>query len=278
MKNLVKVGAYILGEFGHLVANDPGLAPIDQFKVLHSKSNVCSPATRALLLTTYFKWLNLFPEIRDQILAVFLRYTLVLDAELQQRACEYLAVAKRPDEDLLQVICDEMPPFPERESALLSRLLKRHGDTGDKRTWNIGGRDVNKDKDDERYKGFGRRKVRLPQTDAAPQTDGVMTEAMEPGSDDLLSTSDIMNSLAGLDMSNGAPAAANRAPSSPLLPMPALTSLEKSPSTDVPALGSAISPAPVEYTHGAEKWLYRLAFNPEGILYEDAPVANRSKV
>lgn len=41
-----------------------------------------------MLLTTYLKWLNLFPEIRAQIIEVFERYTHVLDAELQQRACE----------------------------------------------------------------------------------------------------------------------------------------------------------------------------------------------
>jgi AP-2 complex subunit alpha len=79
---------------------------------------MCSTATKALLLTTYFKWLNLFPEIREQIVSVFVRYSHVLDAELQQRACEYLAIARRPDDDLLQVVVDEMPPYPERESAV----------------------------------------------------------------------------------------------------------------------------------------------------------------
>lgn len=49
---------------------------------------------------------------------VFERYSHVLDAELQQRACEYLAIARLPDEELLQVVVDEMPPYPERESAV----------------------------------------------------------------------------------------------------------------------------------------------------------------
>jgi hypothetical protein len=74
---------------GHLVANNEGLSPIEQFQVLHSKANQCSTSTRAMLLTTYLKWLNLFPEIRTQILEVFERYSHVLDAELQQRACKY---------------------------------------------------------------------------------------------------------------------------------------------------------------------------------------------
>ena len=52
------------------------------------------------------KWLNLFPEIREDILRVFNRYRTVLDVELQQRACEYLAMASLPTDDLLQTVCD----------------------------------------------------------------------------------------------------------------------------------------------------------------------------
>lgn len=57
-ENMVKVGGYILGEFGHLIANDPGCSPIEQFQALHSKINLCSASTRALLLTTYIKVSN----------------------------------------------------------------------------------------------------------------------------------------------------------------------------------------------------------------------------
>lgn len=46
---------YILGEFGHLIANEPGCSPIEQFQALHSKVNQCTAPTRALLLTTYVK-------------------------------------------------------------------------------------------------------------------------------------------------------------------------------------------------------------------------------
>jgi len=40
-----------------------------------------------------------------------------------------------------------MPPFPERESILLSSLNKKIADTEDKRIWVIGGKDANKNKD-----------------------------------------------------------------------------------------------------------------------------------
>lgn len=109
-----RLAGYILGEFGHLIANEPGSSPIEQFHALHSRSHLCAQSTRALLLTTYVKWLNLFPEIREQILFVLNRYRHVLDAELQQRACEYMALASLPDDELLQAVCDEMPPFQEK--------------------------------------------------------------------------------------------------------------------------------------------------------------------
>ncbi|KAF9433906.1 hypothetical protein BGZ76_008832, partial [Entomortierella beljakovae] len=142
-ENMLKVGGYILGEYGHLIANTAGASPIEQFNTLHARFGLCSLATRALLLSTYIKFINLFPEIKGAILAVFNQYRHVLDAELQQRACEYMAIATMPTDDLLQTVCEEMPQFPERESALLSRLNEKSNMTEDKRTWNIGGKDSN---------------------------------------------------------------------------------------------------------------------------------------
>ncbi|KAI0689606.1 Adaptor protein complex AP-2 alpha subunit [Cytidiella melzeri] len=131
-ESLVKVGGYILGEYGHLIANDSGYSPMEQFQVLHSKSQFCMSPTRALLLSTYVKWTNVFPEIKDQLVNVFERYQHVLDVDLQQRACEFYTLATRPpDDELLQNVCEEIPPFPARESALQSRLSRKHTDAGD---------------------------------------------------------------------------------------------------------------------------------------------------
>ena len=66
-ENMVKVGGYILGEFGNLIAGDSRSSPLIQFNLLHSKFHLCSPATRALLLSTYIKFVNLFPEIKPTI-------------------------------------------------------------------------------------------------------------------------------------------------------------------------------------------------------------------
>ncbi|KAG6842206.1 hypothetical protein C0991_000176 [Blastosporella zonata] len=155
-ESLVKVGGYILGEYGHLIANEPGYSPMEQFQVLHTKSQFCVASTRSLLLSTYIKWVNVFPEIKPQLVNIFERYRHVLDAELQQRACEFYALASRPDDDeLLQNVCEEMPPFPPRVSALLGRLNMKHGDTEDKRTWVHGGKEANLDRDVVKRKAEG---------------------------------------------------------------------------------------------------------------------------
>lgn len=125
-ENIVKVGGYVLGEYGHLIANEPGASPIEQFHIVHMRSHSCTPRTRALLLSTYIKWLNLFPEIREQVLYVLERFRHALDAELQQRACEYYALATRPDDALLQAVCDEIPPFSEKLCTYLLFAALRH--------------------------------------------------------------------------------------------------------------------------------------------------------
>merc|ERR1712066_681203 len=83
--------------------------------------------TRALLLSTYVKFVNLFPEIKHNVEEIFLADSNLrsADAELQQRASEYLALAKITSLDVLATVLEEMPPFPEKESSGLLNLLKK---------------------------------------------------------------------------------------------------------------------------------------------------------
>ncbi|CAG9759881.1 unnamed protein product [Ceutorhynchus assimilis] len=126
-ENMVKVGGYILGEFGNLIAGDQRSSPSVQFQLLHSKYHLCSPMTRALLLSTYVKFINLFPEIRTQIQDVFKQDSNLrsADAELQQRASEYLQLSIIASSDVLATVLEEMPAFPERESSILNVLKKK---------------------------------------------------------------------------------------------------------------------------------------------------------
>ncbi|XP_029638753.1 AP-2 complex subunit alpha-2 isoform X2 [Octopus sinensis] len=126
-ENMVKVGGYILGEFGNLIAGDPRSSPIVQFELLHSKYHLCGAATRGLLLSTYIKFVNLFPEIKSSIQEVLKSGNNLKnpDVEIQQRSMEYLQLSTVATADVLATVLEEMPPFPERESSILAKLKKK---------------------------------------------------------------------------------------------------------------------------------------------------------
>ncbi|XP_064478736.1 AP-2 complex subunit alpha-like [Ornithodoros turicata] len=121
-ENMVRVAGYILGEFGGLIAEDPQSSPSALFNLLKSKYPLCSAATRALLLTTFVKFANMFPHLKQEVQTVLrgdanLRCS---DAELQQRAVEYLSLSEGAE--VLATVLEEMPPFPERQPSVLSGL------------------------------------------------------------------------------------------------------------------------------------------------------------
>ena len=66
----VSVGSYIVGEFGHLIANDPKSSPAKQLEALQLHYPMVSLATRGLILSTYAKLANLFSEIKPAVLQV----------------------------------------------------------------------------------------------------------------------------------------------------------------------------------------------------------------
>ena len=273
-ENMIKVGGYILGEFGHLIANDPGASPIEQFHTLHSRSHLCAQSTRALLLSTYVKWLNLFPEIREQILYVLNRYRHVLDAELQQRACEYVALAEMPDDDLLQAVCDEIPPFAERSSLLLSRLHKKHTDTEDKRTWIIGGKDSNRGREQARLDSLKKGKANggaMPTgaagsvIPAGHRSEAVTADSMRDGANG--DADNVLARLEGLDMNAPTPGLEDAGLLSEQ-PLISRDSAASTPSATTPSTPLGNKPL----SAGADKFFQRLCFAPEGVLYEDSQI------
>ena len=129
-ENMIKVGGYVLGEFGNLIAGDPRSSPMVQFELLHCKFPLSTLSTKALLLSSYIKLINLFPEIKETIQDVLQSDINVknADTELQQRSVEYLQLSSIATQDVLATVLEEMPPFPERESSLLAKLKKKKGD------------------------------------------------------------------------------------------------------------------------------------------------------
>ena len=199
---LVKIGGYVLGEFGHLIADNKGCSPIEQLMMLQTKMISAPDPTRALLLSTFVKFVNLFPEIKPQLLQMFQFYSHSPDSELQQRACEYLTIATLPSDDLLRTICDEMPPFSERTSILLQRLHKKSAGTSERRTWLVGGKDANADEKEKilaQQTGLKRSFTTIVNGTAA-NTNGTNGSAIKPAQTGQNGSSSAAKDLEGLDM------------------------------------------------------------------------------
>ena len=114
-ETMVKIAGFVLGEYGHLIAAEPGAAPADQVRVLHARFRHVANPTKALLLSTYAKFVNLFPELTDQLRAVFKDHLDNIDVEVQQRACEYYHITVPGDraQELMQTVLDALPPWEE---------------------------------------------------------------------------------------------------------------------------------------------------------------------
>uniref|UniRef100_A0A1J3GCH1 AP-2 complex subunit alpha n=1 Tax=Noccaea caerulescens TaxID=107243 RepID=A0A1J3GCH1_NOCCA len=122
-ETMVKVSAYILGEYGHLLARQPGCSAIELFNILHEKLPTVSTPTIPILLSTYAKLLMHAqppdPELQKKIFAVFKKYESCIDVEIQQRAVEYFELSKK-GAAFMDVLA-EMPKFPERQSSLIKK-------------------------------------------------------------------------------------------------------------------------------------------------------------
>ena len=245
-ETLVKIGGYLLGEFGHLIADTKGCSPIEQFMALSSKLAGSSSSTRAILLSTYIKFVNLFPEIKPQLLHVFRAYSHTLDSELQQRAFEYQSLTLLPTDDLLRTVCDEMPPFPERTSALLSRLHGKHAGTSDRRTWVVGGKTANTDN----------KEIQLTQQ-AAPNGHG-LKRSFTPTANGTLSpvSSDSKTLTNGTTKTNG------------LLDLAGLDL-----STPTETISKAVNLASAAHlSPGWEQGYNHLLLQSQGVLYQDSQI------
>lgn len=96
----------------------------DQFVALQQHFGRCQVKTCALLLTSYAKIMNLYPDCKDIVMEVFRKQSTSGFLELQQRACEYMRLPNVGAE-LMENVLNTMPMYPEnRDNILLSRLNK----------------------------------------------------------------------------------------------------------------------------------------------------------
>lgn len=125
----VRVAAYVLGEFGFLIAERPGMSGEEQFRILHQHWHNSDGTTRAILISTYAKLANLYEECRPLVAPVFARCKNSVDVEIQQRSAEYAAMREAFSPEAVEDLLREMPPFEDKEqTALEMRLKEKEGE------------------------------------------------------------------------------------------------------------------------------------------------------
>mmetsp|Transcript_8755 Transcript_8755/g.27024 ORF Transcript_8755/g.27024 Transcript_8755/m.27024 type:complete len:1015 (+) Transcript_8755:176-3220(+) len=121
-ETLIKLGAYMVGEFGHLLPQN--VTPRAKFEALYRHFPTASTPTKSILMLASVKLLNASPEaLKAEVLPFLEEYQDSHEPELQQRACELLQLLR--DEDLLDHVLYPMPQYSEnvqQNNPLIQRL------------------------------------------------------------------------------------------------------------------------------------------------------------
>lgn len=131
-ESLVKVAAFILGEYGFkLDLDDPKGFSIDlQFQILYDAYFSTSLNTRLIIMSAMLKFIMRYPtqEFVPNILDLYEAETQSLDLETQTRAYEYLRVASllvsgdARDVAFAQSLVRPLPPFELKKNKLTKQL------------------------------------------------------------------------------------------------------------------------------------------------------------
>lgn len=112
---MIKIGAYVLSEFGYLIQQDAGKSMHAQFNLIKSKLQECSPQGKAILLTAFMKMTKHSAEIKPDVIKIFELHRDHWDIEIQQRSCEYLMMLSMQESsnEFISGALDKMPNFSE---------------------------------------------------------------------------------------------------------------------------------------------------------------------
>ncbi|KAL0485916.1 AP-2 complex subunit alpha [Acrasis kona] len=149
-ENTIKLGSYILGEFGYLISNKEQFVPALQLDLLMSKFDMVSVPTKCMMLSAYMKFYNLYIQdsfVTDSVKEIFSQHRTFIDAELQQRANEYYKMIESGNTKLLGTLLEAMPHFPERQSSVMKRIQDR--DAERKRMRAHGGEGADEEEEEE---------------------------------------------------------------------------------------------------------------------------------
>lgn len=132
-QNMVQLATCLLSEFGLLISSQPGKSLESQFDLLVKQFPLASDETKSMLLSALMKMVVTQPALKSQAIPIFENYSLYWDADIQQRAVEYLSLCSLLNDESLASLFEAFPAFPE---ALQGKnfLLKRISRIGQKKT------------------------------------------------------------------------------------------------------------------------------------------------
>lgn len=136
----ISLAGYLLGEIGFAICDQAGCSGFDQFAALHQHFHLISDNAKCILLTCYSKLMNQYPDLTEDIYSVYdkLKGSAVL--EVQQRACEYMALSEQ-GADIMATVLERMPAYEEegKESVLetMAETKEASKDTSDKASWKV---------------------------------------------------------------------------------------------------------------------------------------------
>jgi AP-2 complex subunit alpha len=251
-ETLVQVGSYILGEFGFLIAEEAGHSGEAQFALLLSHFYTSSVPTQCQMLTSFVKLGNLYEECRPLVSPIFEKLRRSPHVELQQRACEYLALPEQ-GEEMMEDVLREMPPWStDRKSALEQRVRNQSTGTADANSW-VKKDDGEKDKEAEEA-----------------QDDDKKDAPSKPAHSLKAAAKAVVVAVDLLDMSEPEP-------EHPPVPTPPPAAPQPTPDvTPTPPAAPAAAGVSVGVTAQSlpamRAWFNELVLNPQGVLFEDASV------
>lgn len=132
-ENLMKVAAFVLGDYGYLAAEDDASSHVSvntQFQSLYGCYFKAALLTRPMLLSAFVKIAIRFPQedFTPDILDLFEAESLSLDLEVQTRAREYLRISSLiisgnpADVEFAKRVIKPLPPFEVQRSSLMKHL------------------------------------------------------------------------------------------------------------------------------------------------------------
>eukprot|EP00344_Euplotes_crassus_P006269 CAMPEP_0197013496 /NCGR_PEP_ID=MMETSP1380-20130617/66542_1 /TAXON_ID=5936 /ORGANISM="Euplotes crassus, Strain CT5" /LENGTH=962 /DNA_ID=CAMNT_0042437789 /DNA_START=144 /DNA_END=3032 /DNA_ORIENTATION=+ len=129
-ETMIKLGASVLPEFGHHIADAPGKSHTDQFEVLDKHFTTSNISTKGMILTALMKFALQDSSLIQHATTIFTRYSRSWNEDIQQRAIEYLRMLKflEKDESYREFILESFEPLPtypdhmQNNSVLIKRM------------------------------------------------------------------------------------------------------------------------------------------------------------